>query len=61
MRSGNVLHDKIKDREISDQTGVVINPREAAAFAGLRYISDDQPGLRRKRCGKGFTYILPSG
>lgn len=61
MRSGNVLHDKIKDREISDQTGVVINPREAAAFAGLRYISDDQPGLRRKRCGKGFSYILPSG
>ena len=25
-------------------------------FVDLRYVSDDQPGYYRRRCGKGFTY-----
>lgn len=29
----------------------------AARAAGLRYVSDDTPGIRRKRAGTGFTYI----
>jgi len=28
---------------------------------GLIYVSDGSPGLRRKRAGKGFAYLLPSG
>ncbi|MBO1074155.1 DNA topoisomerase IB [Roseomonas marmotae] len=29
---------------------------EAAAAAGLRYVSDDGPGIRRRRSGGGFAY-----
>ena len=35
--------------------------REAARGAGLRYVSDDRPGIRRVRRGKGFRYIGPDG
>jgi DNA topoisomerase-1 len=30
--------------------------REAAGDAGLTYVSDTEPGLRRRRAGKGFAY-----
>lgn len=29
--------------------------------AGLRYVSDTQPGIRRQRAGKGFRYIGVDG
>lgn len=29
--------------------------------AGLRYVGDDQPGIRRIRRGAGFIYVMPSG
>jgi DNA topoisomerase-1 len=32
------------------------NPLENAAAAGLRYVSDDSPGIRRTRRGERFTY-----
>jgi DNA topoisomerase-1 len=32
-------------------------PPESARAAGLRYTTDSRPGIARKRCGKGFTYI----
>jgi DNA topoisomerase-1 len=38
-----------------------LTPVEAAESAGLRYVSDTMPGIRRKRAGKGFTYLSPSG
>ncbi|MDB5570924.1 MAG: topoisomerase [Hyphomicrobiales bacterium] len=34
---------------------------EAAAQAGLRYVSDDEPGLTRRRAGKGFAYVDAKG
>lgn len=34
---------------------------EAARSAGLRYVSDAQPGIRRRHAGKGFSYIGPDG
>lgn len=34
---------------------------ETARSAGLRYVSDEQPGIRRKRSGTGFTYVDPEG
>ena len=37
------------------------NPIESAAEAGLHYVSDDAPGIRRKRSGSGFTYLGPDG
>ena len=38
-----------------------IDPKEAAACAGLTYVSDEEPGIRRRRAGKGFTYKWPDG
>ena len=37
------------------------NPREAAKEIGLRYSSDDRPGIRRRRRGRGFQYLDPDG
>src|SRR4051794_29189812 len=37
------------------------DPRRAARRAGLRYVSDDGPGLRRVRHGKSFRYLRPDG
>jgi DNA topoisomerase I len=34
---------------------------ESARVARLRYVSDTRPGIRRKRAGKGFSYVGPDG
>jgi DNA topoisomerase-1 len=44
-----------------DDAAPVVAPREAAAEAGLRYVSDEQPGIGRRRVGKGFSYRAPKG
>jgi DNA topoisomerase-1 len=36
-------------------------PVAAAKAAGLRYVSDTMPGIRRKRAGKHFSYIGRDG
>jgi DNA topoisomerase-1 len=33
----------------------------SAKDAGLRYVTDAEPGIRRRRAGRGFTYIDPRG
>jgi DNA topoisomerase-1 len=42
-------------------TQLTVDPRDAAESAGLRYVSDDEPGLRRRKTGKGFSYKKPDG
>jgi len=37
------------------------NPVRAARSAGLRYVNDDSPGIRRIRSGQGFRYVGPKG
>ncbi|WP_052338518.1 DNA topoisomerase IB [Luteimonas huabeiensis] len=37
------------------------DPRADARLAGLVYVTDAQPGIRRRRAGKGFSYRLPDG
>ena len=37
------------------------DPMASARAAGLRYVSDQSPGIRRKRAGKGFTYLATDG
>lgn len=37
------------------------DPAAAAKAAGLRYVSDDEPGITRRRRGKGFSYLKPGG
>jgi DNA topoisomerase-1 len=36
-------------------------PHISAAEAGLRYVSDMTPGIRRKKSGKSFRYVDPAG
>ena len=47
--------------ESSDTAQAVVDPRDAAESAGLRYVSDDRPGIRRKKAGSGFTYTAATG
>jgi DNA topoisomerase-1 len=37
------------------------DPKAAARAAGLRYTSDDAPGIGRRRVGKGWSYLDPDG
>ena len=45
----------------SAKAEVVVDPKDAATSAGLRYVSDSRPGIRRKRAGTGFTYLDANG
>jgi DNA topoisomerase I len=40
---------------------VITDPVESAKAAGLRYVSDAQPGLHRRRRGTGFSYADAEG
>jgi DNA topoisomerase-1 len=40
---------------------IVTDPEEAAQEAGLRYVSDEEPGYARKRRGKKFVYFDAAG
>ena len=40
---------------------IVKDPIEAAKVAGLRYVSDDAPGIRRLKRGDGFRYVDGDG
>jgi DNA topoisomerase-1 len=37
------------------------NSIESAKAEGLRYVNDAQPGIRRKKRGRTFTYLHPGG
>jgi DNA topoisomerase I len=37
------------------------DPQASAEEAGLRYMTDEVPGIRRRRAGKGWTYRRPDG
>lgn len=37
------------------------DPADAALAAGLVYVSDEEPGIRRIKAGKGFRYLGPGG
>jgi DNA topoisomerase-1 len=34
---------------------------DSAQAAGLRYVTDAEPGIRRRRVGRGFSYVDPDG
>jgi DNA topoisomerase I len=37
------------------------DPEASAEEAGLRYVTDAVPGIRRRRAGRGFSFIGPDG
>lgn len=39
----------------------IVDPRDAADSVGLRYVTDDRPGISRRKSGTGFTYRKPDG
>jgi len=40
-------------------SALILDPVEASKAAGLRYVTDAQPGITRKRWGKAFRYLNP--
>ncbi len=48
-------------RKMKPTPSDLIDPVESARAAGLRYVLDIRPGIRRKRAGKGFYYVGPDG
>jgi DNA topoisomerase-1 len=44
-----------------DQAETIVEPREAARAAGLRYVSDTRPGITRHSKDDGFIYRDPDG
>jgi DNA topoisomerase I len=45
--------------KVSLPTGHISDPAESARAARLRYVTDQMPGIRRHRSGKGFVYVTP--
>jgi DNA topoisomerase-1 len=44
-----------------DEKGELDQGLESAKAAGLRYVTGDEPGIRRRKRGKGFTFLDPQG
>lgn len=42
-------------------TDSIVDPQDAATSVGLVYVSDTEPGIRRRRSGRGFSYRDPEG
>ncbi len=45
----------------SGATPGIVDAKEAAAEAGLRYVSDEKPGITRRPSKTGFAYRMPNG
>jgi DNA topoisomerase-1 len=43
------------------QEAAIVDPKDAAESIGLKYVSDEQSGIHRKKAGKGFSYLNPNG
>ncbi|WP_427912890.1 DNA topoisomerase IB [Ramlibacter sp. MMS24-I3-19] len=49
-----------EDTSDAEDPGLV-DPEDAARSAGLRYVSDEQPGISRVKAGEGFSYRKSNG
>src|SRR5262245_53718220 len=63
-----MMSDQQMDMEVSIELGAAVvrssplaDPVVAAKFAGLRYVSDAGPGIRRRKAGEHFRYTGPDG
>lgn len=63
MASAAALAESLESQAIDSglTIAVYVDPEESAKAAGLRYVSDDMPGIRRRKRGKGFTYLDAKG
>ena len=53
--------DLAKEAKKIADVEIVTDPEEAAEEAGLRYVSDEQPGYTRKKKGNDFEYFDTQG
>jgi DNA topoisomerase I len=49
------------DGLVNGEEGTIVDAPAAAEQAGLVYVSDEEPGIRRRRSGKGFSFRNPDG
>src|SRR5688572_11201116 len=57
-----MLHAKVVCRGITTSAISAVNDSVAAArAASLRYVTDNTPGIIRRRNGRGFVYVSPGG
>jgi DNA topoisomerase I len=54
------LSDK-KEESVPAVPEIALDPLAAAKLAKLRYVSDDMPGITRRKARHGFNYQLPDG
>jgi DNA topoisomerase I len=40
---------------------IITDPQKSAQAVGLRYVSDELPGIRRRKSAKGFRYVDANG
>jgi DNA topoisomerase-1 len=52
---------QVRGGQVADGPVERIEPEDIARSAGLRYMSDDMPGIRRRRAGRGFIYLTADG
>ena len=57
LSARKLREEKKKAAEIE----ITTDPEVVAEEAGLRYVSDDQPGYSRKKRGKKFIYFDTAG
>ena len=60
MRKAHTVTMAKKQRR-QTRSPLIIDPEASAKAAGLRYVSDERPGIRRQRAGRGFTYLGVDG
>jgi DNA topoisomerase-1 len=60
QRSGKSASASLSRRFIA-AAGLVDDPLQAARQVSLRYVTDQAPGLRRQRSGRGFRYVDAEG
>ncbi len=46
---------------INTNSKTMPTPAKSAQVVGLRYVTDERPGIRRERCGRGFRYRSAEG
>ena len=47
--------------DLADSAQAIVDPKDAAESAGLRYVSDARPGIHREKAGKGYKYTRADG
>ncbi len=58
---GGLSRKKKAEKTSSSDVVDVQTPQQSAQEAGLRYVTDAKPGLRRLKVGKSFRYVDASG